>query len=94
MIDYRGHNKYGLTTYVNQKLEESNVTLVAGNEHSIGIRIGDIIIHNVYKPPSVRWSNSELPVKQTPTINVSDLNSHSTDWGYPNENEDEEKLSS
>ncbi|KAF0760609.1 Uncharacterized protein FWK35_00009308 [Aphis craccivora] len=62
MINYIGHRKHGLATYVNQNIEETNVVSIAGNAHSIGIRIGNLIIYNVYKPPSERWSNSVLPV--------------------------------
>jgi hypothetical protein len=94
MIDYIGHRKHGLATYVNQNIEETNVVPIAGNIHSIGIRIGNLITYNVYKPPSEMWSNSVLPVQQYPTIYIGDFNSHSTEWGYPNENEDWGKLTS
>lgn len=94
MIDYIGHRIHGLATYVNQNIEETNVVPIAGNIHSIGIRIGNLTIYNVYKPPSERWSNSVLPVQQYPTIYIGDFNSHSTEWGYPNENEDGGKLTS
>lgn len=67
---------------------------IAGYIHSIGIRIGNLTIYNAYKPPSERWSNSVLPVQQYPTIYIGDFNSHSTEWGYPNENEDGGKLTS
>jgi len=31
MIDYIGHRKHGLATYVNQNIEETNVVPIAGN---------------------------------------------------------------
>jgi len=94
MIDYIGHRKHGMATYVNQNIEETSVVPIAGNVYSIGIRIGNLIIYNVYKSSSERWSNSVLPVQQCPTIYLGDFNSHRTEWGYPTENEYEGKLTS
>jgi len=51
MIDYRGHHKHGLATYVNKNIEETNVVSIAGNEHSIGTRIGNLTIYNVTNHP-------------------------------------------
>lgn len=31
MIDYIGHRKHGMATYVNQNIEETNVVPIAGN---------------------------------------------------------------
>jgi len=87
MIDYTGHHKHGLATYVNhQNIHETKMVSIAGNAHSIGTRIGNLIIYSVYKPPLERWSNSALSVQQTPTIYIGDFKSHSIKWGFPNEN--------
>lgn len=93
MVDYKGHAKHGMATYVNLNFREQHINSGTGNEHSIGISVGNLTIYNVYKPPSERWHNSVLPVNQNPTIYIGDFNSHSTEWGYLSENEDGATLS-
>jgi len=39
IIDYRGHHKYRLSPYVNQKIEKTNMVPIPENEHSIGTHI-------------------------------------------------------
>lgn len=51
LIDYIGHNKHGIATYVNQQIDQQLIKSLNGNQYSIGISIGNITIHNVYKPP-------------------------------------------
>lgn len=93
MIDYKGHAKHVLATYINQNYKEQHINTVEGNAHTIGISLGNLLIYNVYKPPSERWSNTVLPVQQAvPSIYIGDFNSHSTEWGYSRDNEDGEKL--
>lgn len=92
LIDYIGHPRHGLATYVNQKVEDRLVNPVTGNEHTVGIRLDNLIIYNVYKPSSTNWSHHVLPTHQRPTVYVDDFNSHSTNWGYATENEDGEWL--
>lgn len=92
MIDYIGHIKHGIATFVNQNINQQIVKKVEGNEHTNGIRIGDIPIFNVYKPPSSNWSNSVLPSCQHPGVYIGDFNSHSTEWGYTMEDKGAERL--
>lgn len=66
---------------------------MAGNEHTIGIRIGNLIIFNVYKPPTSKWTDSVLPVSEHPVIYIGDFNSHNTEWGYSTDNVEGERLS-
>lgn len=93
MVNYIGHKRHGLATYINRKMTSLNAINFDGNEHSHGIRIGKLTIYNVYKPPSCNWTPSVLPVCQHPSIYVGELFSHSTEWGYTAENEDGELLS-
>lgn len=88
-----GHNKHGLGTYIYQKKFFGNIERVAGNNNATGVRIESLTIFNVYKPPSRNWSTTMLPICQHFVINIGDFNSHSTEWGYPTENEDSEALS-
>lgn len=82
----------GIATYVNQKVEDRFFYTVPGNDYTVGIRLNNLIIYNVYKPPSINWSHSMLPTHQYPKVYVGDFNSHSTTWGYTTENEDGEQL--
>lgn len=93
MVNYIGHRRYGLATYINKKkitlLDAVNVEV---NEHTYGIHIAKLTKYNVYKPPSCNWTLLVLPVCQHPSIYVGDLNSHSTEWEYMAKNEDRELL--
>jgi hypothetical protein len=51
LVHHIGHNKHGLATYVSQNKSFQDIEQVAGNEHTVGIRIGNLTIFNVYKPP-------------------------------------------
>ncbi|KAL4153463.1 hypothetical protein QTP88_001296 [Uroleucon formosanum] len=93
LVSCIGHNKHGLATYINQNKSFSNIERVAGNDNATGVRIDNLKIFNVYKPPSRNWSTMVLPTCQHPVIYIGDFNSHSTDWGYSTENEDGEALS-
>lgn len=70
-----GHNKHGLATYVSLNKSFPDIERVAGNEHTIGIRIGNLTIFNVYKPPPSKWTAFVLPVSQHPVIYIGDFNS-------------------
>lgn len=48
LMDYIGHNKHGLATYVNQQIDQQIIKRLKGNQHSIRISIGNITIYNVY----------------------------------------------
>lgn len=93
MVSCIEHNKHGLATYINKKKSFGNIERVAGNENATGVRIDNLTIFNVYKPPSRNWSTTVLPICQHPVIYIGDFNSHSTEWGYPTENGDGEALS-
>lgn len=56
LLNHADHNKHGLATYINQNWSFTNVERVAGNEYAIGVRIGNLTIFNVYKPPLCNWT--------------------------------------
>lgn len=64
LIDYIGHLKHGLATYENQNMVERIVEPVADNKHIVGIRVENLIIYNLYKPTSINWSYSTLPIQK------------------------------
>jgi len=66
---------------------------VTGNEHTVGIRIGNLTIFNIYKPPPSKWAAAVLPVSEHHVIYIGDFNSQNTEWGYSTNNEEGERLS-
>lgn len=92
IIDYLGHKKHGIATYVKKQINQQLVKKLEWNEHTIGIRLGNITIFNVYKPPSSTWSSFVLPRCQHSGFYIGDFNARITEWGYSSEGEDGELL--
>jgi len=92
-MNFSGHPKHGTATYINQNWHPRHVSIIEGNEHLIGMRLSNLSIFNIYKPPSENWSSQVLPTSNHPAVYIDDFNSHSTEWGYRSDNDDEEKLS-
>ncbi|KAL4141349.1 hypothetical protein QTP88_004004 [Uroleucon formosanum] len=80
------HKKYGSATYVRNNISnwEHISTSDVNNVSLIKIKIEEINIINVYKPPGANWSNPTLPSVQHPTVIIGDFNSHHHHWGYDN----------
>jgi len=93
MVNYIGHKKHGVATYINQKKSFYNIKRVEGNENATGVQIDNLTIFNVYKLSSRNWSTTVLPICQHPIVYIGDFNLHSTEWGYLSENKDGEALS-
>jgi exonuclease III len=51
LVHYTGHKKHDLATNVKQNKSFPNIEQVAGNEYTIGIRIDNSTVFNVYKSP-------------------------------------------
>jgi len=75
LMHHIGHNKHSLATYVSQNKSFLDIEQMAGNEHTVGIRIGYLTIFNVYKPPPSKWAAAVLPVSEHPVIYIGDFNS-------------------
>jgi hypothetical protein len=93
LVHHIGHNKHDLATYVSQNKSFLDIEQVTGNEHTVGIHIGNLTIFNVYKPPPSKWAAAVLPVSEHPVIYIGDFNSQNTEWGYSTNNEEGERLS-
>ena len=48
----------------------------------ITAELPDVVVHYVYKPPSVQFVLPPLGHKSLPQIVIGDFNSHTTIWGY------------
>lgn len=93
LIDYIGHNKHGIATFVSQDLDPKNIRRLEGNKHTVGIEIGNTKIFNIYKPPSEKWTTSVLPLAEHPAVYIGDFNSHNMEWGYNSTDDNGETLS-
>lgn len=47
LIDFIGHNKHGVATFVNQNLDPKNIKSIEGNKQTVGIVIRNTNIFNV-----------------------------------------------
>jgi hypothetical protein len=74
-------------------LDPENTKCIEGNQHTVGIEIGNTKIFNVYKPSSEDWTMTVLPQADHSTVYIGDFNSHSTVWGYSSEDGNGENLS-
>nr|CAB3266991.1 reverse transcriptase [Phallusia mammillata] len=82
------HDKYGICTYARNPSEvtELQSVLTSNNTHRSAVKIKELTVVNLYKPPNKEWPNPPLPSFPHPTVYIGDFNSHNTDWGY-NEND-------
>jgi hypothetical protein len=58
----------------------------------INIKIADLTIINIYKPPAAKWSSINLRCAPHPAIYVEDFNSHHQEWGYEKNDDNGEFL--
>lgn len=80
-----GHRRHGIASYVRQDLESQTTHMESGLFYTT-MQVRDLIISNIYKPPSEVWTPSVLPVYPHPAIYAGDFNSHHVTWGYNNNN--------
>jgi len=82
-----------LAIYISKNKLFLDIEQFAGNEHTVGIRIGYLTIFNIYKPTTSKWTASVLPVSEHPVIYIGEFNSYNTEFGYSIYNEKGERLS-
>lgn len=88
------HHAYGVATYVRNNIDHAHLISCSSddNVHNVTVKIENIIIVNVYKPPVVPWPNRVLPVIPHPTIYLADFDSQHEQWRYSDNNENGLKL--
>lgn len=78
------HPTYGTATYAKTNID--NVKLVStsdsNNIHNTTIKVGDLTIINIYKPPAISWPANQPPLISHPVLIAGDFNSHHTEWKY------------
>ena len=78
------HRSYGSATYVRNDIKNWShlFSTSTDNVYIIAIRVTEITILNIYKPPNEIWPIPPLPVMPHQSIYIGDFNSHHTSWGY------------
>lgn len=66
MVAALHHEKFGVATYVKDDLLPSTQLVPDINPFSVGIKVNDMTIVNVYKPPSADFDQSVLPSFDNP----------------------------
>ncbi|KAI5755895.1 uncharacterized protein LOC108253156 [Diaphorina citri] len=96
LVSSLNHPKYGIATYVkNEHFSNTAVidsSISPDNLFSITIKLNDISISNVYKPPSANWPLNVHPTHPHPSVYLGDFNSHHTQWGYSVDDTNGEQL--
>ena len=90
-----GHRVYGIATYVRLGIGESSVTHESCDDNIfiLAVKVAELTIVNLYKPPNIGWPNAVLPTFQHPCIYAGDFNSHHSQWGYNTDDENGTNLS-
>lgn len=96
LVDAIGHRVYGVSTYVRQDIDEVTVTHKSCDDDIfvLAVKVSDTTIVNIYKPPNIQWADTVLPAFEHPVLFVGDFNSHHSQWGYSEDDENGKKLTS
>nr|CAI5825299.1 unnamed protein product [Callosobruchus analis] len=88
------HRSYGVATYVRQDIENAAIveTSINNNIHEVAIKVGDITIANIYKPPAATWPQQVLRTLPHPAVYIGDFNSHHELWKYHTSDNNGESL--
>ncbi|KAJ8379201.1 hypothetical protein AAFF_G00223130 [Aldrovandia affinis] len=85
----RPHEKYGsIMLAKNGTIAESTSKSDENNIEVLTTELQGVTITSVYKPPPIPMEMPEIPSSGKPKIVIGDFNSHSTQWGYANNNAD------
>ena len=88
------HAKYGVATYLRHDLTDFCVLEESSNNDifTATVKVGDITITNIYKPPKTNWPSPALQTHTHPEVHAGDFNSHHSSWGYAKDDENGEQL--
>lgn len=85
IVAYANHRTYGIATYVKQgmlNVETVKTTIDENDVHVVVVKVCNIHITNVYKPPNKCWLSDVIPCYDHPSVYAGDFNSHHSNWGY------------
>lgn len=77
------HPQYGIATYVRDNIKDVTIeySMCGPDVFVSAIKLKDLNVVNVYKPPSRSWSTN-IPTLSHPCLYAGDFNSHHTTWRY------------
>lgn len=72
------HHCYDIATYLSNDIEHAHLpsTSIENNIHVVGIKVDNIRLISVYKPPNQVWPSTVLQVYEHKTIYAGYFNSH------------------
>lgn len=78
------HEKYGTAVYRKSTSQGARLleSCSVDNISLTAVKVNDLTLVNVYKPPNVSWPDSVMKTYQHPAVYCGDFNSHNTEWGY------------
>lgn len=78
------HEAYGVATYIRNNIRNAELLSQSTDEyiHRVSIKLNNITVVNVYKPPGIPWPQNVIPVERHPAVYVGDFNSHHEFWRY------------
>lgn len=88
LISVNLHDKYGRAAYIRSNIidaRELETSDFCDTSEVFGFQRA-----NIYKPPSKSWEPEVLPAITHPAAYIGDFNSHHTEWGYKDINDDGE----
>lgn len=88
------HKSYGTATYARNDIENVSLGTTSTNNgiHEVTMKIGEITVKNIYKPPATEWPHHVTQPLPHPGIYVGDFNSHHQLWKYRRTDANGEKL--
>ena len=90
VISSHHHRQHGMATYVKQGIAAEVIGISNETEEVEWqtIKVDNLYLTNVYKPPSCAWSSPPLVQRPHTAVYCGDFNSYHTAWGYSTCNED------
>ena len=89
LVDFIPSKVHGIATYVRENIDSYEMVLkhVFSGIFVLAIKVADLHIVNVYKPPNVAWPIGMDILYPHPVVYVGDFNCHHTLWGYEQNDE-------
>ena len=79
LVAERPHAKYGSAIFIRDDLMVKSISITAANHVEVTTaQLPDVVVHSVYKPPSVQFILPPLAHRSLPQIVIGDFNSHNT----------------
>lgn len=84
LVDFLCSGVHGIATYVKDSITnfEKVYAQIISDIYLITIKVSDVHIVNVYKPPNVQWPHDFDTASPHPAVYIGDFNCHHVQWLY------------